>query len=306
MIVSYDPPGGKRGPIAAISYAMQRAILRWVMLGAGLLIAGPIVGLLMDAIPPLEGGSGLTPLISQNPLVGVLISSTCLLIAAAVGLLAARWVGFRDGLATMGVATAWACWSTGRLTDIARVVDGVPTLRLGAEGAILGLLASLLAFALVSFSRDFRDSQSGNSGFTTPGALIGLGGMILGGLVGGWVFARTPLVGQTLGAAIAGGVVGGMLARLLQPNSDVRVLILGFPIIAGGGVLLGRWLAGSGDLVAAVYSGTSSPLMSILPIDWVAGLLIGLPVGISWGGALVERHVPEKTAGGDGGLMERA
>ncbi len=276
------------------------------MLGAGMLIAGPLVGSLMLSIPSLDGGRGLTPLISPNPFIGLLISTVCLLLAGLLGLLAAHLVGFRDGLATMGVAMAWACWSTGRLTDVIQVVENEPSLRLAAEGGILGLLACVVALCLVTVSRDFSDAHNGDSRLLSPGALVGVGAMILGAMVGGWIVAQTSMVGQTLGAAIAGGVLGGMIARLIRPDSEIRALLLGFPIIAGGAMLLGHWLTGSGNIIETVYSGTGSPLMRIMPIDWVAGLLIGLPVGLSWGGALVERHGPEKPDDASSGLAGSA
>ncbi|TVQ81277.1 MAG: hypothetical protein EA380_02170 [Phycisphaeraceae bacterium] len=279
---------------------MQKAILRWILIGIAVLLVGPVVGWFFRLIPSIDGGSGVTPLVSLSAPAGIGFGVAGLLLAGAIGFLAARLVGYRDGLVCMGLAFAWACWSTGSVTDLVRVTGSVPVFRLAAEGAILGLVAAGLAVLIVRLARDHDEPMAGDAPLASVSSLVAIATAALGALVAGWVVARSELVGQTLWAAIAGGVLGGVLARVAQPNCSAAATTIGVPIVAAVGILVGEALTTGGNLAQAIYAGATTPLMRIMPIDWIAGMLLGLPIGISWGGSLVERHVhegPGKPAG---------
>lgn len=279
---------------------MQKAILRWTLIAIAVILVGPAVGWLFRLIPSIDGGPGVTTLVSQSAPAGIGLGVAGLLLAGAIGLLAARLIGYRDGLVCMGLALAWACWSTGTVMDLVRVTGTVPVFRLAAEGAILGIVAAGLAFLIVRQARDHNEPIAGDAAFASISSLVAILTAAIGALVAGWVVARTELVGQTLWAAIAGGVLGGVLARVAQPNCSAAATTVAVPIVATIGIILGEALTTGGNLAQAVYAGASTPLLRIMPIDWIAGMLLGLPIGISWGGSLVERHVhdgPGKPAG---------
>ena len=47
---------------------------------------------------------------------------------------------------------------------------------------------------------------------------------------------------------------------------------------------------GSAGVLRAAYSGNYFGLASPLALDWVAGALLGLPLGLSWSGSMIEKR----------------
>jgi hypothetical protein len=45
---------------------------------------------------------------------------------------------------------------------------------------------------------------------------------------------------------------------------------------------------GNGGVVRASYAGTLFPLGLSMPLDWLAGAFLGIPMGLSWAGSMTE------------------
>ena len=89
------------------------------------------------------------------------------------------------------------------------------------------------------------------------------------------------------------------LARVLAHRSAGWATVLGVCLCGVAGPLLASTVDPE-RLLSGMYSGSiSSELVSlarIAPLDWLAGVFMGVPVGMSWAGSMVEKRVPENDA----------
>ena len=53
-------------------------------------------------------------------------------------------------------------------------------------------------------------------------------------------------------------------------------------------------IVNNGTMVADMYAGELFALARPAPLDWIAGGFIGVAIGISWAGSMIDRHVPEE------------
>ncbi|HBS28952.1 MAG TPA: hypothetical protein DEB06_05775, partial [Phycisphaerales bacterium] len=121
-------------------------------------------------------------------------------------------------------------------------------------------------------------------GFVPIGPLVG----VLAGGAAAWAVARSGLPGQTIASAATAGMVGTLVGSVIDQRSPMWAY-------AGIGVAMG--LAGPvaamvlhGDrVVEAVFSGRVAALARPSGMDWLAGVLMGVPVGDAWAASMLER-----------------
>jgi hypothetical protein len=219
-------------------------------------------------------------------------------------MLAAALVGSRDGLFCMGIALAWGAWATGRLIGVARAVGMEnPLGRLAMEGLVLGLATAGVGALIVTIGRgdaaDDADAPAGRQ------SLLGLASLVVVGAIVAWIVAREGLVGQTFAAAVSAGVVGGLAARLLGHGCSSRTLLLGIPALAFAGPMIAN-VRVKGNFGEALYLGDIAGIGWIMPLDWASGLLVGLPLGLTWAASMVEHHHHDGSPAGAGARPRRA
>lgn len=272
---------------------MRKTVVIWAFYAFALFVVGPAVRFLLIGTPAAWGGENATPLASASPVIGLVRAVAALLLAGGVGFALARFASPGRGMIAMGFALAWAPFSTARADELIRSAQSTaPLLRLVIEGVLLGALAVLIVRIVAR--RDLETSRP-----TEPGAM---GPVVLGivvccvvAAIAGWLVARSHEPGQALGAAFAGGLFGMLVARVLAPQAPVPVLFVGLMILAPVSPLAGAMLE-SGGAVPAVYEGSFTALARILPLDWIAGALLGAPVGAAWAESMIERHHPATEA----------
>ena len=69
------------------------------------------------------------------------------------------------------------------------------------------------------------------------------------------------------------------------------MLVIPIAVLAIVGPLSGEALASSG-VVATTYKGNLFPLANISALDWIAGGLLGIPLGVAWAGSMIEKRHP--------------
>lgn len=212
-------------------------------------------------------------------------------IALMFGAAAARVSGVQTGLTTAGLVMAWVAWRSGQVQDMVRESHSSgPLSRLAVEGAILGPLGVAMACVIVLASRPagegtLRQRLWGGKG-TIQACAIGLAA---GGLAA-WLVAVTPLKGQAVAAAIAAGAAAAAAARLADVHVPVASIAVPVAVLGVLGPIAGLVLAGSGNVVAASYQGALAPISHITPLDWIAGALLGIPMGVGWAGSMLEKR----------------
>jgi len=105
-----------------------------------------------------------------------------------------------------------------------------------------------------------------------------------------WVVAASPSKGQVIGSAVVGGIVVACLARKCMPHVQPVVLFAAPTAIAAVGYAIAS-LMGVSDI--AFTQNTISPLIFPMPLEYAAGSLMGIPIGLSWGASLAKKVGPE-------------
>jgi hypothetical protein len=104
------------------------------------------------------------------------------------------------------------------------------------------------------------------------------------------------MVGQTFAAAACAGLFGGMAARVVGHGCAGRTLLFAIPVLATAAPLLAMARI-HGSFGATVYSDELPGLGRVMPLDWASGILMGLPLGLSWAASIVEQHTPKEEGG---------
>jgi hypothetical protein len=110
-----------------------------------------------------------------------------------------------------------------------------------------------------------------------------------------WVLGQSPLKGQMLGAIFLGSLAAGLVGRLVSPHVQ-PILLMVAPIVAGAaGHLVGAALLRH-PLGVAYVQNALSPLSIAMPIDYAAGSLAGVAVGLGWARTFLMHEQPHETA----------
>ena len=261
---------------------------------AAVLLIGPVIGWMLSGLIAPDGGPGHTLILSQHPLAGLALGVLAILIATLFGLITLRLTTLRLALFNMGLILAWAAWSTGRLNEVARhTADPAVMNKLGIEALVLALATIGGVWLVIRFGGPHAASERAHklSG-RTPAAI---GAALLAGALAAFLIARTDAIGQTFFAAAMAGFAGITLARIVAHDCPLTPLISAACLLGVVSPVAAGALAGP-DFRADVYAGHILALGRIMPFDWIAGILIGAPIGANLAHSLTEKHVEEQAA----------
>ncbi len=122
-----------------------------------------------------------------------------------------------------------------------------------------------------------------------------------GAVLAAWLVSQNMLKGQAIAAAAAGGIFAGAGLVLLDYRVSPAAALAGVFLVGVLSPLVGQFghdiVAAGKPLSASVFGGKLLPPARLLPIDWFAGALIGLPMGLSLGSWLGENRYREQAVG---------
>ncbi|MGD9689928.1 MAG: hypothetical protein AB7K52_09780 [Phycisphaerales bacterium] len=286
---------------------MLKALVKWGLFGVALFVAGPIASVATSQLRGVDGGT-TTPLLSTTPLLGVLGLLAAVAIAAAVGVLSARLVNFQSACFHAGMVLAWAAAGTGTIDAVARSSQS-PSLGwwLAAEGALALAAGSAAAWFIAHAAGVARFAplrpaagaarSARSEGIDGPAAdaltfTIALGSA----LVGAWVIGQNFLKGQAIAAAALGAALAAAVAIMVNSRARPWLILSGAMAAALVGPLVGAVMHGSspdrGFLPAATTMTGLLRVSGVLPLDWLAGALMGVPLGLSLGGWIGDGRHP--------------
>lgn len=290
---------------------MARSILKWTLYLAALLALGPAVATLTGALRDPTGGHAATLLSSTSLGAGLLAGFVALAAAAVIGVAGSKNINVGTGCTLAGIVLAWAGWRLGSLEDLARLPNSsVPLLTIAIENGLVTLAAAAIAFLCVKTGSGIWSASEGNALASKPerddlpnlptlatGAL----GAIVASTLAVYLMANNGFKGQTLAAATLGGVASAIFAQLavagkrslitpVIPSIAVALVALVGPIVA---------LAMHGSKIdALVYAGKVLPLARPVSLEWAAGALMGVPLGLSWTASSVDPRAAERQIAG--------
>lgn len=277
---------------------MKQGAIKWTLVLGALLAAGPVAWLLTGTLRGADGARDATPLLSISPAMGVVKGLIAIGLAAAVGYGVAVKVTARYGVFCAGLVLAWAAWGTGNIDAILRVTPERAALwRLAVEGLILGVPAAAAGWFIMNREPVVRDEEESATRFrrlgagASPWALDGaaLGVTLVAAVLAAWLVAQNTLKGQTVVAAMMAGVLAGVAITALTIRARPGVLVVGVVVMAFAGPAVGALVEPTGTaLVMAANGGLLTPTARILPLDWIAGAFLGVPIGLSLLGSVAE------------------
>ena len=287
-------------PGAVSCSSMLHSILRWAGPLLALLAVGPIAGWLTYSLRAPDGGPETTLLLSSSMSKGLAVGVGVVLLAILTGAAIARLVAPRSGLFSAGLVLVWGAWGLGRVDQVlARIPQKQTLYTISIEAAVVGLLAVVGAIVILrirpmvelhAVAADHpahADEPTKLVDSSTPAAFIAAAAAAA---LAGWLLAQDTLKGQTFAAAVVGGVFAAVAGRMASQRVSAAVFIAGIAALAVVSPTLATFMHPSSLGPAnAARAGTLLALARPLPLDWLAGAFVGVPLGLAWAGSMIEK-----------------
>jgi hypothetical protein len=271
---------------------------RYAVVFAGMLVAAGICYQISRFAASPRGTIGPTAFQAESPVMATIGIVVLFALATAVAAHVGKLVNAAVGLFILG-AGLWALrLRLGTVEDLA-FADGSLGL-VAAETAFWGLLvmgATLAVFRIAGPLSDITAVEP-DKAQTNVWDEWGLRGLAAGVLVlpAVWLFARSDLKGQTLAAVVLGAMAVGLVGRLLAPHAQPRLLFAAACVFGALGHVVGMMMV-RGALADAYVARTIPAISLPMPIDYAAGSLMGVSMGLGWARSFLHQEdtAPETT-----------
>ncbi|MBT4584877.1 MAG: hypothetical protein HOC93_07350 [Phycisphaerae bacterium] len=239
-----------------------------------------------------RGGLGPTILQTVDQIDAAIAILGVLAIASVLGLLTAKVTTAASGMFVLGFALFALAMRTQGVSEF--IFSDGNTSSLMIEAVCLSVVILCSSVFIFQFSNPLKDVPLNQSGsWDAPFSLRTVGITLLISLAMLpviWIIAVTPSKGQVIGSAVIGGIAVACLARMCMPHTQPILLFAAPTAIAAVGYAIATFL-GISD--TAFTQNTLSPLLFPLPIEYAAGSIMGISIGLSWGASLAEKVTPE-------------
>ena len=254
----------------------------------------------------ISNALGHTGLLSVNPAMGLAVGIGCVVLAGLMGVLAARITHLRWAMLCGGAVLAWAAAQSGTLDSVLRANGpGGAMMKLAIETGVLALATAGAVVAMSLVARPSASARPGDVG-TEPhnrgraisaadGLGVGLG--LLCGALGVYLVSQNMLKGQAIAGVAVGAAAAGLAARIMGIRCQPASMVLGVCLTGVVAPIVLGFNSTGVKLLLEANGGTISPLLRPMPLDWAAGALLGLPLGLSYG--LPQAPVPDAPRPGD-------
>jgi len=279
---------------------MRHNLHRWLLLLVAALVLGPIAGAMTGSLRAADGGHHASLLVNESLVMGVLITVGVFVLAGIAGIAGSRIAELRHGFLCAGLVLAWGAWGTGQIDrTLHRSLSSGTMYALSAEAVLVGALGVGLAAAMVLIARQpppdpelapHHHAPEPRTLMNAASPTAFAASFIVAGVIG-WLVAQDTMKGQTFAAAAFAGMFGATAGRLLAPASSALTFIAAIALLAIVSPAAATFLHPSGmGATRAALAGTLFPLARPLPLDWIAGAFVGVPLGLSWATSLVDKH----------------
>jgi hypothetical protein len=277
-----------------MNLGMARNTFRWILLAITMFILGPIAGAAASWLRGVDGSHAVSLLASGTGVVGAMGVAIGFALAGVAGIIASRLFGVRTGLFAAGLVLVWTAAKTGTVDGIARQAQEASVFRtLAIEGMIIGAATFALGFLIVRAAGGSEEAPDepaarfNERSKEAPRMIGAVAACAVAGAIAAIIVARSSLPAQAIFAAAAAGVAGAMVALLVHQNTRIHWMLAALCGLA----IVGPASAGfaHADVIHAMYKGSLTPLARITPLQWAAGLMLGVPVGLSWATSMIKK-----------------
>jgi hypothetical protein len=303
---------------------MLGVIIRWSIPLLALFVLGPLAGMLTFRLRSSDGAAEASLLIGASPMSGLIALLASSMIALAVGIVGARVVHPRSGLFAAGLVYLWAAAGLGHADRIlsaaaasgstasttASSAVGVPFMTLAMEGVVVTLVGAIVAWIILHIKSRPPAAVSAISQHEHP-EVRGLGVQdgelqrVLSGALAatfvaaivGILIAREPSKIQTFAAAALAGLFAAATGRVIAQSASAMFFIAAVSLLGAIGPFVASMLEGSGaSALRAAFSGRLLALATPLPMDWLAGAFVGVPLGLGWAYSMIHKDAQKDHA----------
>ena len=260
------------------------AAIRTTIVVLALAIAGVIGAWAAGGFLADRGGLGPSIFQSQSPVIALFGVTVAIGLVAVLGGFVARGTTYLTGMFLIGFTLFAMSLQLHGATEF--VLSGGNLYMLSLEAVVMAFIVLVGSFVVFTVGGPLRDVQQTDDPYSSAewGLSMTIFSLVVIPIV--WLIATSPEKGQVIGATVIGGITIGFLVRLLTPSVQ-PMMIYGMPTAMGGVGYLIALLMGPTDGVALVQQ-TISPLLYPMPIDYAAGSVMGLSIGLSWAASFAQ------------------
>lgn len=275
---------------------MLKSALQNSILVLGLLVGAVLLGLSVGSLASIRGVPGPTIVQSASPAFAAATLLVLLVPVTVIAIVVGRMLNAVVGLFVLGAALATLSMRCGTIEDLA--FGGGSLVATAIESVAWAMLVGILAVVVLVGSGPLPDvprrRDSWSAEFLDSGQAIFLA-VALVALPVAWLVVATPLKGQAIGGTILASAAVGFVGRLVAPRLQPAMLFA-MPVLAGAAGTLIANFGLSGELADAFVSGSLSRLAYPMPLDWAAGALCGVAIGLGWARGFVKVETPSEPA----------
>lgn len=244
-----------------------------------------------DSMSALRGTFGPTILQTISPVSSIVALVITVGVAALVGGVIARITTIPTGMFVLGFALFSMALKLHGAEEFIMAEGNYNLLALEALFlSVVILLGTLVVFAIGGERTTPKSVFDSSTDIGDIGRSILISFVMLPVI---WFIAISPEKGQVIGAAGLGGILIGVLAKQFLQSSQ-PLLLFALPIAFGGiGYIVGITIGESSPIAFA--QSEISPLLYPMPVEYAAGLLLGLSIGLGWS-ASDEKESEQKEA----------
>ena len=259
------------------------ATIRTMIVVLALAIAGVIGVWAAGGFLADRGGLGPSIFQSQSPVIALLGVTVAIGVVAVLGGFVARGTTYLTGMFLIGFTLFAMSLQLHGATEF--VLSGGNLYMLSLESVVMAIIVLVGTFIVFTVGGPLSDvPKADTSQNSTEGITMLLIALVMIPVV--WIIATTPEKAQVIGTTTVGGIAIGFLVRQCLPTMQ-PILIYAVPTAVGGVGYLIALVMGPTDGVALVQQ-TISSLLYPMPIDYAAGSVMGLSIGLSWAASLAQ------------------
>lgn len=264
---------------------------RYIALFGGMLAVMLIMSLAVGPLQSLRGVAGPTIALATHPVLAGLIVLGTFAVSFFIALLVGKAINAVVGLFVLGSGLAVLSMQCGTISDLIFGGGGfVPLVLEGVVWAVVVLVAAAMMFRFAGPLADIpvrspSEAMSLHAIFSSKALKSALAGVIVIPVI--WLLLFNDLKGQAIAATTVGALLAGMVGRLLSPRTQ-PVLLFAAPVVFGalGYAIAMTMLAGSAQEM--FVANTLPRLARPMPMDFAAGALMGVAIGLGWSRSFVE------------------
>jgi hypothetical protein len=274
--------------------------VRYAVLWLGVIVCSLLAIPVTSTMTSDFGFAGPTMLQAASPVWSTIAMAILVIVYSGLAFVLARElnpavalfvIGWGFGVIALGTSgISEFAWSEGSLWML-----GFETIIWSFVLGFLVWLVMRVSGGLPDVSHDWRAEPIGSfaSLSSKPSLLAFVCGLIA--LPLSWLLLADILNAQALGAAVLASFFAGMAGRVAAPRLDPILIYFSIPFLGGIAqlVIASGW---SGSLPDALVVGDIPRLACLMPLDWVAGSLIGVSMGVGWARSFIVQDVVEDTA----------